>query len=71
MTTQECIEATYKATEISSLLAEIVDELNLSPPCLVTNTYFKVRLISLIRHNRIKAEKLKTYQDALNEVLKS
>jgi len=70
MTTQESIEATYRPNEISSLLAEIVDELAIEPPCEVTNHYFKIHLISLIRHNRLNAQTLLMFQTALSEVSK-
>jgi len=70
MTTQEAIEATYQPSEISKMLAEIVEELDVSPPCAVTDEYFKMRIISLIRYNRKNAEVLIAYQTTLSEVLK-
>lgn len=70
MTTQEAIESTYQPAEISKMLAEIADELAISPPCNVTNEYFKIRLISLIRHNRKHADILNRYQAILVEVTK-
>ena len=70
MTTQETIESTYQPNEISKMLAEIVEELDVSPPCDVTNEYFKMCIVSLIRHNRLNSITLKTYQDALSGVLR-
>jgi len=71
MTTKECIEKTYNSDELSDMLSVIVDELSISPPCDTTKEFFKIRITSLIRHNRIKAETLANYQSALTKVLQS